>query len=76
MNRLFRYLAEKQQKLTSALLGGLFLLGGMVCPGVDDAKFSAYSLAIAGLFSSLIAGHAYLSARKQPELPPDMTPKE
>jgi hypothetical protein len=67
--RAFKYMMSEQKKLTAALFGGLLLVGGLVAP-CSNEKYSAFSLAVAGLFSALVAGHAYVGG-KEADTKPD-----
>ena len=67
------YMVEKQRKLTSVVLGGLMLVGGLVVP-CSDAKYSAYSIALAGLFSVLVGSHAYQRIGEISNVQPDPQP--
>jgi hypothetical protein len=61
-----RCLVEKQRKLTVALLGSLLLVGGLAV-SCSTEKYSAFSLAVVGLWSVLIGGHTSQARAEKPE---------
>jgi hypothetical protein len=66
------YALERQKKLTTFIIASVLLLGGMWAP-CDSAKYSAFSLAIAGLATALMSAHAYQKGKGSDVPPPEVT---
>jgi len=52
------WMTMQQRKLSAFILGSGLLLGALWVP-CTDARYDAFSLAVAGLAGALIAGHAF-----------------
>jgi hypothetical protein len=63
---MIKYMLGAQKKLTAFSLASALLLVGLWIP-CSNEKYSAFSLALAGMAGSLMAAHAFQKTKGEPE---------
>ena len=64
MKKTLLYMVSQQKKISTFIIASALLLGGLAVPG-DPAKYSAFSIAIAGMASVLFGAHAVQKKNEQ-----------